>query len=784
MPYLLPPTPSPLPMPQPLPIPNPSPLPVPQHPPHPQPLPIPYPSPLPPPPAHPQPLPFPYLLPPTCAPTPTHPQPLPTPSPCPSTALWCLGERAGLEVSGGDGAKALSGGIGARRGHAPHVRTCCCPSAHPASRAGPITLTPLPSPSPSLPAAPITLTPHPAYRLPPPSPLTQPTGCPHHPHPPPSLLAALNLTPLPSPLTQPTGWPITPHSSSGPITLILTPHPSPLTFTHHPPQHRRGEMGGSMGAEGVLSSQVPCLMGYLSDPVLSDAVLGVLVDVSQASPSSLAPFLPRLRGVGQQHAGLLGHIAKIHGAVGMTSEIHSLTAWSEQRTTLSCPVPHYTLLPRTALHSPAPYRTTLSCPVPHYTLRTTLSCPVPHYTLQPRTALHSPAPYRTTLSALHSPVTYRTTLSTLHSPVPYRTTLSCPVPHYTLCTTLSCPVTHYTLQSRTALHSPVPYRTTLSSPVPHYTLLPRTALHSPAPYRTTLSCPVPHYTLCTTLSSPEEARSSLLYLVSLLSSMEHSVHHTLLLEIRRLTERYGSLLGGGAKDIYRMSNSFTAIARLLTRRLEAATACRSEEAEDPCKPAEADSGGSVGDEDQHLQVKIQAFEEKMVEEGGDTQEDENSPAPQRRYSLGQSARDERREMRFNRSKSLALHAVRSRSINSDNGQEDGVELTSESLLCESPPSPPDTPRTPDGTALTPSSTPPAPPITSTMEVTPKLCPHGQEEETGDTDERGQKDAAVDKPQDADRLWMHMRDNLEAIKAFCTDMVRQIPVPDHCVIEGN
>lgn len=64
------------------------------------------------------------------------------------------------------------------------------------------------------------------------------------------------------------------------------------------------------------------------------------------------------------------------------------------------------------------------------------------------------------------------------------------------------------------------------------------------------------------------AHSSLSYLVSLLGSMEHSFHHTLLLEIRALTDRYPSLLGGSGKDIYRMSNSFAAIARLLGRRLE------------------------------------------------------------------------------------------------------------------------------------------------------------------------------------------------------------------------
>jgi len=60
-------------------------------------------------------------------------------------------------------------------------------------------------------------------------------------------------------------------------------------------------------------------------------------------------------------------------------------------------------------------------------------------------------------------------------------------------------------------------------------------------------------------------------------------------------------------------------------------------------------GGGRGSE-QRLQVKIQAFEKKMGEERGEEGEvEEDSPAPQRRYSLSQAGREERREMRFNRS---------------------------------------------------------------------------------------------------------------------------------------
>lgn len=75
----------------------------------------------------------------------------------------------------------------------------------------------------------------------------------------------------------------------------------------------------------MLSPQVPALVGYLGDQSLTEALLGALVDVSQASPSSLVNFLPALRIVGQQCPALLGHVARIHGSVGIISEVQTHT---------------------------------------------------------------------------------------------------------------------------------------------------------------------------------------------------------------------------------------------------------------------------------------------------------------------------------------------------------------------------------------------------------------------------------------------------------------------------
>lgn len=62
-------------------------------------------------------------------------------------------------------------------------------------------------------------------------------------------------------------------------------------------------------------------------------------------------------------------------------------------------------------------------------------------------------------------------------------------------------------------------------------------------------------------------------------------------------------------------------------------------------------GGGGGATQQLLQVKIQGFDEKMGDVGAEEEEEvgDETPTPQRRYSLTQAIREERREMRFNRS---------------------------------------------------------------------------------------------------------------------------------------
>ncbi|MBN3324615.1 MELT protein, partial [Atractosteus spatula] len=257
----------------------------------------------------------------------------------------------------------------------------------------------------------------------------------------------------------------------------------------------------------------------------------------------------------------------------------------------------------------------------------------------------------------------------------------------------------------------------------------------------------------------EQARSCLVYLVTTLANMEHAFHHTLLLEIKGITDAFSSILGAYSKDVYRMSNSFTAIAKLLVQKLESDHSgythlCDGVEdkAEDPPKACEMNPTVKHDAESEKLQVKIQAFEEKMMSEN-------STPGPVRRYSLSQAAKEERKEMRFNRSKSLALHVVRSKSMNSEHSQEeDGGDLPAEVCLSERSPSR-------ESCRL---------PLGSDREERPAEAPAGRD--------NAQTDAL--NGQNEDRLWQHLRDNLSKMKAFYAEMVKQIPVPEQCIIEGK
>ncbi|NXX82515.1 MELT protein, partial [Urocolius indicus] len=277
----------------------------------------------------------------------------------------------------------------------------------------------------------------------------------------------------------------------------------------------------------------------------------------------------------------------------------------------------------------------------------------------------------------------------------------------------------------------------------------------------------------------ERARTCLTYLVDQLANMEHSFHHILLLEIKSLTDTFSSILGIQSRDIYRMSNSFSAIAKLLSRQLEndSTSGARMENDAETQSAIPLDGLKSVmngKEEDEKLQVKIQAFEEKITA-------DNTTPGSVRRYSLGQVSKEERKDMRFNRSKSLALHAVRMKGGNSESGQEEdngeitpGISFTEIYISHEND----KLPFSVDAEAMQQGN-----PLVSPQNLDYSESANLPDSATEKVLE-GSTGAEMSPVKCQDKLYLHLKENLGKVKAYVTEIGRKIPIPDQCVIEDT
>ncbi|XP_006868002.1 PREDICTED: ventricular zone-expressed PH domain-containing protein homolog 1 isoform X1 [Chrysochloris asiatica] len=277
----------------------------------------------------------------------------------------------------------------------------------------------------------------------------------------------------------------------------------------------------------------------------------------------------------------------------------------------------------------------------------------------------------------------------------------------------------------------------------------------------------------------ETARSCLTYLVSQLANMEHSFHHILLLEIKSITDAFSSILGPQSRDIFCMSNSFTAIAKLLTRQLENVKAGSgrrksSTEIEYPKKLEETKLIVSENDHEK-LQGKIQAFKEKLNAEC-------TTPGSLRRYSLGQVFKEERRDIRFNRSKSLALHTVLTKDMSSGDAEDvekgdipASISLSEINSLSQEN----------DKSHFKADNGRLQLEISSVSH--PNLIHIESENLTETVKENFQEETpeSVASPVEyKDKLYLHLKENLSQVKAYAMEIGKKIPVPDQCTIEDT
>ncbi|XP_050003434.1 ventricular zone-expressed PH domain-containing protein homolog 1 isoform X2 [Alexandromys fortis] len=277
----------------------------------------------------------------------------------------------------------------------------------------------------------------------------------------------------------------------------------------------------------------------------------------------------------------------------------------------------------------------------------------------------------------------------------------------------------------------------------------------------------------------ERARSCLGYLVSQLANMEHSFHHILLLEIKSITDAFSSILGPHSRDIFRMSNSFTNIAKLLSRQLENSKAGNGRKTDSevgfPEKVGDAKTTEPARGNHEKLQVKIQAFEDKINAEG-------NAPGSVRRYSLGHVSKEEQRNIRFGRSRSLALNTMLTNSVRAEDGEAGeraGIqasislsEIDPLSLGMGKLPLKIDT----HGSQLRNSS--------ASRPSIVYIEPENMTETVRGNIQKDIPETTSSPVEYQDKLYLHLKENLGKVKAYAMEITRKVPVPDHCDIEDT
>ncbi|XP_066456384.1 ventricular zone-expressed PH domain-containing protein homolog 1 [Eleutherodactylus coqui] len=268
------------------------------------------------------------------------------------------------------------------------------------------------------------------------------------------------------------------------------------------------------------------------------------------------------------------------------------------------------------------------------------------------------------------------------------------------------------------------------------------------------------------------AKTCLTYLVNQLNNMEHSFHHILLMEIRNITNIFNEILGIQGRDMYRMSNSLTAIAKILNEYLnhETLLTCRKENH----IPHET----SLYVSDSHpSSFHVSKGEEKMENVGN--QKDLSTSSPIVYEEDSKISAEDRKDNAVNSSKHLALNSASRKCLNLDSRQDTeysevlGLMSFSHMFLNQ------EDERLPSGLDI----------LNSQVERTLLLDPLRNCTETKGVTEPNQENQStldiIKEPQNEhDKLFLHLKENISKLKSYVAEMGKKIPVPDQCVIEDT
>ncbi|XP_075056976.1 ventricular zone-expressed PH domain-containing protein homolog 1 [Mixophyes fleayi] len=272
------------------------------------------------------------------------------------------------------------------------------------------------------------------------------------------------------------------------------------------------------------------------------------------------------------------------------------------------------------------------------------------------------------------------------------------------------------------------------------------------------------------------AKICLTYLVNQLNNMEHSFHHILLMEIRNITSTFNEILGIQGRDMYRMSNSLTAIAKILNEQLidETVPACR--------KESNIKTEPSFYVHDAHQTPYHDGYRKEKMEvdaqiDGNQTVENNTAPSSPSMFNDARISNKDRKEIAINRSKNL-LNSSSKKCLNLDSGQDTensevlGLMSFSHMFLNQN-----------DEILPSGSNT------EHSQEEKTVLVPFKNWTETKGVIEPNLENQSVleviKEPQrEHNKLFLHLKDNINELKNYVSEMGKKIPVPDQCVIEDT
>ncbi|XP_072264121.1 ventricular zone-expressed PH domain-containing protein homolog 1 [Pyxicephalus adspersus] len=273
------------------------------------------------------------------------------------------------------------------------------------------------------------------------------------------------------------------------------------------------------------------------------------------------------------------------------------------------------------------------------------------------------------------------------------------------------------------------------------------------------------------------AKMCLTYLVNQLNNMEHSFHHLLLMEIRNITNTFNEILGIPERDMCRMSNSLTAIAKILNEHLtdEALPACRRESSiqAEPAFYAQDAHQTSFHSDSGEMKIELD-----LQTDGNQTGQNGTAPDTVCLHNDVQVSTEDKKDMLFIGSKNLALNSSSTKCLNLDscqnpeNSEIAGLMSFSHMFLHQ------DNERLPSGSNTDKFLMGKASELVAfknCIEIKGELEPGYLESKKGVIKELHNKH---------DKLFHHLKDNINELKSYVTEIGKKIPVPDQCVIEDT